>query len=147
MKQTYIYIINFFMAALVFYGGAGVNIASFCCDDCRKAGMEVLTGDKCCDIHGHSHEEGVVMLEAAQKNLSHTHEMCCNLMRLSFDWDHEKSNVPDMQPLSIDLLSLGTPDASLIPLPQANQITGVMPTGPPPVCPRTYLSKLTTLLI
>lgn len=147
MKQVFTYITAVIMAFLVFYGGAGVNIASFCCDDCRKAGTEVLTGDKCCEIHGHSHEEGLATLDAAEGNIGHSHEMCCNLIRYSFDWDHDTDFGTDLQPLALDLLAFGTPNASLIPLPLVDEAISVMPTGPPLCPPRTYLSLLTTLLI
>jgi len=133
------------MAALVFYGGAGVNIASFCCDDCRKAGMEVLKGDMCCEIHGHSHDD-MPAIESAEGRFGHSDEMCCNMMRKNFDWNYDNDVEIDLQPLALDLLAFGTPDASLIPIPFVNEVTFVMPTGPP-LCPRTYLSLLTTLLI
>ena len=43
------------MAVLVFYGGAGINVISYCCKECRSAGMEALLNEKCCEIHHHNH--------------------------------------------------------------------------------------------
>lgn len=138
------YLFTLLMAFLVFYGGAGVNIVSFCCSECRSAGMEVLTGNKCCEIHGHSHDE--VTIEAATAGISHSHEMCCNMHRISFDWDYEKTSIESPQPLVVDLFADGLPDLSNIILPIVSEVTSVMPTGPP-LPPRVYLSLLTTLLI
>ena len=43
------------MTVLVFYGGAGINVISYCCKECRSAGVEALFNDKCCEIHHHDH--------------------------------------------------------------------------------------------
>lgn len=144
MKRLFTYPFVILMAALVFYGGAGVNIASFCCQDCRSAGMEVLAGDMCCEIHGHTHDD--ISIESAEGNISHTHKMCCSLERISFDWGYEKVSIENPQPVVLDLLTDGLSDISVITLPIVSEITSVMPNGPP-LPPREYLSLLTTLLI
>ncbi|MDL2222118.1 hypothetical protein LJC35_06160 [Parabacteroides sp. OttesenSCG-928-N08] len=140
---TSIYII--LLAALVFYGGAGVNIVSFCCNDCRAAGMEVLKEDKCCEIHSHSHHDEPIV-EAATNSVGHTHEMCCNLKRIDFNWDTAKAFDFHAEPIAFDIyngmVSTLTPSEPVA----LSFISSVMPTGPP-LCPRTYLSLLTTLLI
>ncbi|MDH6357173.1 hypothetical protein [Parabacteroides sp. PF5-9] len=146
MKRALTSIFAIVLTLLVFYGGAGVNVVSFCCGECRAAGFEVLVGDKCCDIHGHSHDE-YPMLESAEGNISHSHEMCCSMERLHFDWDNETVSTQSLEPFVIDLLALGTPGASIIPLPSVSEITSIMPTGPPLTPPRAYLSRLTVLLI
>ena len=51
------------MAALVFYGGAGINVITYCCIDCSSIGIEALLNGKCCDIHHHDHDK------------SHNHEL------------------------------------------------------------------------
>jgi len=145
MKKMFTYLFTLLMAILVFYGGAGVNVVSFCCQDCRAAGMEVLTGDKCCEIHGHSHDQ--VMIEAATGSVSHSHDMCCDLKRVSFDWNHEQVSFDDLQPLVFDLFTDQLPDISVVSLPFVSEIHTLMPTGPPLLPPRDYLSLLTTLLI
>ena len=45
------------MSVLVFYGGTGINIISYCCTECRSAGINVLINNKCCDIHNHRHDD------------------------------------------------------------------------------------------
>lgn len=145
MKQTVTKLSMIILAALIFYGGAGVNFVSFCCDACQSAGIQVVKDGNCCEVHGHSHEAAVI--ETASGMISHTHEMCCDLERLDFDWNSSPAIALDLQPIALDLLSFGTTDL-LMPVPLANEETTLMPTGPPPVfCPRVYLSLLTTLLI
>lgn len=146
MKKVFTYLFVVLMAGLVFYGGAGVNVASFCCQDCRDAGIEVLAGDRCCEIHGHTHELGHETIEHADISLSHSHEMCCSMGRLSFDWGSEKVSIESPQPATLDLLTDGSFDISVIPIPFVEEVTSVMPNGPP-LPPRAYLSLLTTLLI
>ena len=135
------------MAALVFYGGAGINVVSFCCNDCWAAGVEAIKNDKCCEIHGHDHHDvQVAIIEHTDGAIQHSHEMCCHLRRVDFDWDTERIASLNIQPIVFDLFDLVPQSVSLVPLPVINQISTVMPTGPP-LCPRTYLSLLTTLLI
>lgn len=146
MKKVFTYLFVVVMAILVFYGGAGVNVASFCCQDCRSEGLEVLTGDKCCEIHGHSHELEHETIEHTDGSLNHPHEMCCDMSRISFDWGSEKVSVESPQPVILDLLTDGLLNISLISFPIVKEITSVMPKGPP-LPPRAYLSTLTILLI
>ncbi|MDR2681264.1 MAG: hypothetical protein LBC47_10700 [Tannerella sp.] len=53
MKSIFTYLFTIIPAALVFYGGAGVNVISYCCNQCRSAGIEILREDKCCEIHNY----------------------------------------------------------------------------------------------
>jgi len=53
MKKIVRNIMALMMAALVLYGGAGVNVVSYCCNDCRNAGIEALLTGKGCAIHNH----------------------------------------------------------------------------------------------
>lgn len=104
------------MSALVFYGGAGVNVISFCCNDCRNEGTEVLKKDMCCEIHGHSHHEHEVAVECDDHcNIQHTDEMCCNLKRIDFDWDTQLINLITPEPSVCDLFSIGLSEVSLVP--------------------------------
>ncbi|MDR2968454.1 MAG: hypothetical protein LBV32_02475 [Tannerellaceae bacterium] len=147
MKKMFTYLFVTLMAALVFYGGAGVNVASFCCQDCRSEGLEVLAGDKCCEIHGHSHDLEHETIEHADASFTHSNEMCCRMSRISFDWGFEKVSVENPQPVMLDLLTNdGVSTISVIPLPVVKEIMPVIPKGPP-LPPRDYLSTLTTLLI
>lgn len=146
MRQLIASISVVFLAGLIFYGGAGVNLVSYCCNDCRLEGVQVVVDEKCCEVHGHTHD--MLTIETPNGTVSHAHEMCCNLERIAFDWDASGKVEFDLQPVVLDLLSLGTPGDFSMPVPFANKETFVMPTGPPLVlCPRVYLSLLTTLLI
>ena len=53
MKKTVTYLFIVFLASLIFYGGAGVNFVTYCCNDCRTEGVAVLLNDNCCEVHGH----------------------------------------------------------------------------------------------
>jgi len=55
MKKIGTYTLSILMAVLVFYGGTGINLISYCCNLCRVEGIEAVTKDKCCDIHHHQH--------------------------------------------------------------------------------------------
>ncbi|WP_280766168.1 hypothetical protein [Parabacteroides sp. PFB2-10] len=145
MKKILTYTFTFLMAILVFYGGAGVNIISFCCNDCRDAGVEVLTSEKCCEIHGHSHDE-VPVFEAGTNAISHSNEMCCDLERVYFDWDFEQVAKQNLDPIVIDLFVIDGSLLSTTLFPIASKMEAVLPNGPP-LPPETYLSLLTTLLI
>lgn len=131
MKKATTYLFVFILAALVFYGGAGVNIISYCCSDCRTEGAEVLLDNVCSDVHEHDHGDA----------------MSCDIERVDFDWTYASSQWLDLQPAVFDLFSFGIPDISLILAPILNKLTSITPTGPPFLCPRIYLSLLTTLLI
>ena len=50
MKNALTYLFVVFLAALVFYGGAGVNLVTYCCTDCSSEGVTALLESKCCDI-------------------------------------------------------------------------------------------------
>lgn len=52
MKKIVTYLFIVFLATLVFYGGAGVNLVTYCCGDCRMEGVTVLLENKCCEMHG-----------------------------------------------------------------------------------------------
>lgn len=145
MKRVFTYTFVLVMASLVLYGGTGINVYSFCCEDCQDAGLDVLTGDKCCEIHGHSHED-IILFEDGNKHVGHEQEMCCNLKRLEHDWNSVDVYTPLVKPFITDLFDAGLPALSIVPLPFTREIHTVMPTGPP-LPPRTYLNLLTTLLI
>ncbi|MDR0573152.1 MAG: hypothetical protein LBG96_03830 [Tannerella sp.] len=53
MKKIFTHSIAILMSVPVFYGGAGINIISYCCNDCRTKGIEALINDNCCDRHKH----------------------------------------------------------------------------------------------
>lgn len=145
MKKATTYLFVFVLALLVFYGGAGVNIISYCCGDCEAEGVEVLLDKDCCDVHEHVHCEA--MPADGFSACSDMQASVCDIERVSFDWNSVALLLPDMHPAVFDLFSFGTFSVSLVPSPILNRLTAITPTGPPVLSPRVYLSLLTTLLI
>lgn len=141
MKRFVAYPLLVFLAALIFYGGAGVNFISYCCGDCEDEGIEVLVEDMCCDIHEHAHDS----LPPHPSNLVHTHG--CGIERVNFDWNSVHMPTFILQPLVCDLFFSRISDISLVSSFEENKYLPSAATGPPIKCPRTYLSFLTTLLI
>lgn len=145
MKNTVTYLFIVFLATLIFYGGAGVNLITYCCGDCRTEGVAVLLNDNCCEVHEHSCCGAAG--EATACNSGCCEDDCCGVERISFDWSSSANPVVELQPAVIDLLSFASPLASLLPIPSIKEYTAQDQDGPPVVCPRIYLNLLTTLLI
>lgn len=141
MKRLLVYSLLVFLASLVFYGGSGVNLVSYCCDTCEDEGVEALLEDKCCDIHEHAHKP----LFTHTSDLGHTHG--CDIERVSFDWNLTNAQILDLQPGVYDLFLSDLPYTIQSPDSPVGNYAPEMMTGPPIVCPRAYLSLLTTLLI
>ncbi|MDR2916898.1 MAG: hypothetical protein LBV74_19055 [Tannerella sp.] len=171
MKKAFTHSIVIIMTVLVFYGGAGINIISYCCNDCRSEGIEVLINDKCCDIHKHNHrnnhnhnnqishcsgnscdnhtEENKCNTIHASCEFCHDHSSgnCCSVERISFDWSSHNTSEQnvDLSPVILDLLSGDILNISPVHIIITNENNTA--TGPPLVCPRDYLSVLTILLM
>lgn len=146
MKNTVTYLFIVFLAALVFYGGAGVNLITYCCGDCRTEGVTALLDNKCCEIHEHEH------CTDAARHLSaccHTdeEESCCDVEYVSFDWNVFNGALLDLQPAVIDLMSFAVSNISLIPVPFVDRSEDIEQDSPPGIYPDIYLSLLTVLLI
>ncbi|MDR1525413.1 MAG: hypothetical protein LBS79_09220 [Tannerella sp.] len=138
MKKILTYLFTIIMATLVFYGGAGINIISYCCDHCRSAGIEVLLKDKCCETHSHHNGH--------DNNCSE--DDSCNMERIHFDWYSQ--SVPEtnvkFSPAGPDLFPCESADFSYISF-SVCEIGWGISKGPPAGRPRDYLSRLTVLLI
>ena len=65
------------MAVLVFYGGTGINIISYCCNECRSVGISVLKNEKCCDIHHHHHANPASDCNENTDIIHHRHDHTC----------------------------------------------------------------------
>jgi len=97
------------MVVLVFYGGAGINIISYCCNECRSKGIEVLQNHKCCNIH--HHHAGDFMFQVTTDgnentftaNTLHATSNCCKKMRDR----HTAFNPPDNKCIFCDEHSCG----------------------------------------
>lgn len=146
MRNTVTYLLVVVLASLIFYGGAGVNLITYCCGDCRTEGVAVLLDDNCCEMHAHSCCDA----PAETKN---AHSCCdeeddgCGIERINFDWSRFNTSVVELQPMVIDLLSFSSSLYSFTPFLNNNKYTEYEHDGPPVVCPRIYLNLLTTLLI
>lgn len=146
MKNAVTYLFIVFLATLIFYGGAGVNLITYCCGDCRTEGVAVLLNDNCCEVHEHS------CCDTTKETTTCAHSGCCEddncgLERISFDWSSFSNPIIELQPAVTDLLSFASPFASLVPVPSLEEYITQDQYGPPIVCPRIYLNLLTTLLI
>ena len=160
------------MVVLVFYGGAGVNIIFYCCNECQSEGLNALKNNKCCDIHHHPHDNPVAHNAISgccddrcnhhdPEDLSdtehayscicdlHTCNDLCSLERIDFDWNfnHSSNFEEDLFPDAFTFI----PD-NLFYFPSHPFVLPVegltsSPHGPPIVLPQDYLSTLTVLLI
>ena len=145
MKNAVTYLFIVFLATLIFYGGAGVNLITYCCGDCRTEGVAVLLNDNCCEVHEHS-----CCSTTDESSVCHSgccEDECCDLERVRFDWSSSNNPIVELQPAVTGLLSFASPIASLVPVPSIKEYIAQDQDGPPVVCPRIYLNLLTTLLI
>ena len=141
------------MATLVFYGGAGINVISYCCKDCRSVGIEVLLTDKCCEIHNHNHDSNNshnhnFSMSSCSHAEHHSADVCCNMERIDFDWNAQNIAKLDIN-ISPDVYELFNNlfiDSS-VHLPYICKSNAAMTNGPPLIIPRDYLSLITVLLI
>lgn len=145
MKNAVTYLFIIFLATLIFYGGAGVNLVTYCCGDCRTEGVAVLLDDNCCEVHEHSCCDTTAETTACHSGCCE--DDACGLERVNFDWSSFNSPSVVLQPAVTDLLSFAFPIASLLPVPSIKEYNTQDQDGPPIVCPRIYLNLLTTLLI
>jgi len=146
MKRVCIYLIVFLMSALIVYGGAGINVASFCCDDCQSAGIEGIVEGACCEIHHHHHDE-MDHPESDRDIVEHSHELCCSLSRIVYDWNTSNPSIMNPAPDGYDLLAIHIQDVLILSSPIIKYKTFESSSGPPDRSPQDYLSLLTTLLI
>jgi len=168
MKRALTNTIAILMATLVFYGGAGVNMVSYCCNLCRSEGITAILDDKCCDIHHHNHSEQKTSacckntcdshVEEIDNGTSHTscslhNEYAsadyCNMERISFDWfvHNSSEQETDLSPITLDLLTCYLSEISHLDIITNGGKHTPTSHGPPTVLPRDYLSILTVLLI
>ena len=145
MKNAVTYLFIVFLASLIFYGGAGVNLITYCCGDCRTEGVALLLNDTCCDVHEHNCCSTADEVSACDSGCCE--EDCCDMERISFDWSSSNNPIVELQPAVTDLLSFASPLASLVPVPFLKEYIAQEQDGPPVVCPRVYLYLLTSLLI
>lgn len=148
MKNFIQHIIILFLAATISYGGAGINIYSYCCSDCSVYGADVILANKCCETHHHHHDHETMPDE---NDVCHDHaqdESCCSLENVSFDWSQVlASNIFIQAPVFVagieDLLSITPTSGSSF----YSELNPHIFNDPPFNEPRTYLAFIRVLLI
>lgn len=145
MKNRVTYLFVVLLASLIFYGGAGVNLITYCCGDCQTEGVAVLLNDNCCEVHEHDCCGTTPEPQAGHSCCND--EDCCGIQRIDFEWSSSDNPVVELQPAVMELLSYGSSLYSLIPYPTNNKYFASSQDSPPVVCPRIYLNMLSVLLI
>ncbi len=100
MKRMFRIFTAVLLAGIVVYVGSGVNLYTYCCDDCRAEGVSAVAEHRCCDIHHHDHDEAVHVPEG-HHSLEHGH--ACAVERIAARWTHyvHKINIePDFSYLN-----------------------------------------------
>jgi hypothetical protein len=153
MKKNILTFLAVLLASLIAYGGSGVNIFFYCCDDCRAEGVEAVIGDTCCELHHHHHLNGLITHfdeHTCNQHLAGTPEEC-GVERISVLWESTSNNNPGVEPLSFYLahsLSALIPSAKL-----SSDVTPLIGSvnpatqKPPHQSKAEYFSLLTTLII
>ena len=146
MKKICTYTIVYLMSTLIFYGGSGINIASFCCNSCQSEGITGIVEGACCDIHCHDYEDFDFPKPYIDSDCD-THEAHCSLSRIMYDWNTSSVSTFRYEQYGFDLMKICLPVGLTVHFYVVNDITYEYSTGPPVLSPRAYLSLLTILLI
>lgn len=144
MKQFLKYTILSLLAGLIFYGGAGVNWVTYCCNDCFKVGIQAAVSESCCGSHADT-ESTIPEIVTYPVAINGLHN--CGIERVEFEWtfDNERSLI--ILPFITDVLYNLSYTYLLT---DSNLLADVFfnEDDPPSVLPpRAYLALLTTLLI
>ncbi|MDR0429561.1 MAG: hypothetical protein LBH58_03665 [Tannerellaceae bacterium] len=135
----------FFLAILIFYGGGGVNMVSYCCDTCHTKGTEVAIAGNCC--HAQTEDNCCQTTDFKSNHLQD--ETCCQIERINFEWNNELNSVIEIQQsIESDILLTGLP--TQLPFPTEDYIKALFAEHDKPpaiVNSRHYLSLFSTLLI
>ncbi|MDO5665083.1 MAG: hypothetical protein Q4G63_07495 [Bacteroidia bacterium] len=154
MKKKLFTLIALLLAGVIAYGGSGVNIYFFCCNDCRSEGVNAVIDHKCCEIHEHHHLGGFITHideHKCDEHIAVNHD-ACGINRIFFDWQSVTKNQLQLQPHFLylgDFIFLSTPNAdlgiseNLVEPPLINRRTQ----KPPDLSKDDYFSLLTTLII
>ena len=148
MKKFLSISLLFLLAIVITYAGSGINIYSFCCDDCHTVGVEAITTNKCCDIHHdeHSSKENIFdIVDTCEKS----HDQC-TLERMDIDLQGVSFQKSQTQ-ISIKVLEVLFPTLSYLSNNQTEckkSIGFITQTQKPPNLSKlVYFSLLETLII
>lgn len=145
MKQFFKYSLIALLAGLIFYGGAGVNWVTACCENCFNTGLDVSLQKSCCaSAHEDSHQAGMDMF-AFDAVVDGAHD--CGIERVEFKWtslenDRTLVQLPVIADFVFTLSTLDLLTHNASPL-----VLSYVDNPPPLLSPREYLTLLTTLLI
>lgn len=83
MKKFLSISLVFLLAIVITYAGSGINVYSFCCDDCYSFGVEAIASNRCCDIH---HDECLPEQDSSEGTApcENAHEQC-TIERMDID--------------------------------------------------------------
>ncbi len=88
MKRTFIHIIfSVFLSAMFLFAGTGYNLTHYCCNDCKKVGIEEVAEMSCESVHEkHCHTESTTHQHHTAMGVC-THELAkgCDVERLTVD--------------------------------------------------------------
>lgn len=151
MKKKLFTLIALLLTAIVIYGGSGVNMYLFCCDDCRDEGAAAVIEHKCCEIHHHHSDDSTEHQEDYLCDLNiHALHGECGIERVSVNWTYSIEKNQDLNPVIISLSDLvlfaGISNLSLIEDSQSNNFKRKSQ-QPPDLSKEVYFNLLTTLII
>lgn len=152
MKKKLFTLIALLLTAIVIYGGSGVNMYFFCCDDCRDEGVAAVIEHKCCEIHQHHHLDDSTEHQydyLRDLNIHDSHGEC-GIDRVSVNWTFSADKTLDLNPVVIFLPDLvlfaDIYDNFIIDDSQTNSFE-TKSQKPPNLSKEVYFNLLTTLII
>ena len=100
MKKKLFAFIALLLIGAVVYGGSGVNVYFFCCNDCRTEGVNAVLEHKCCEIHHHHHLGGLITHYDDHSCTRHLSEASdeYGVERVSYSWSSYTHQI-DIQPV------------------------------------------------
>lgn len=152
MKKVLFTLVALLISAIVIYGGSGVNMYLFCCDDCRIEGTAAFIEHKCCEIHHHHHSDDSTEYQEDYLRYLNIHDSHseCGIERVSVNWTYSIEKKQDLNPVIIFLPDLvlfaGISNLSLIDDSQSNNFKRKSQ-QPPDLSKEVYFNLLTTLII
>lgn len=151
MKKKLFTLIALLLIAIVIYGGSGVNMYNFCCDDCRAEGAAAVIEHKCCEIHHHHLDDSTEHQDDYLRDLNiHDSHGECGIDRVSVNWTFSADKTLDLTPVIIFLPDLvlfaDIYDNFIIDNSQTNSFE-TKSQKPPNLSKEVYFNLLTTLII
>ncbi|MDD3788759.1 MAG: hypothetical protein PHO94_08685 [Petrimonas sp.] len=151
MKKALNTFIALLLASVVAYGGSGVNVYFFCCDECSSEGISAIIDHKCCEVHHHHHLGGLITHYDDHQCMQHWSEGAdeCGVERIPVLWDSFSDQTNYIQPIFFDLDNalFQTCNNEIEAIPSSDVYTAYHTQKPPNLSKKDYFSLLTTLII